>query len=238
MAEETKVDSAVVEEHLNCIIKVMRQNEAFLRQNAEETYYEVVELINDAIDNVVLAVKKNPEDYAKYSMIFFLHHILMPFSYAIYVDMLAGNIPVCFMELRLMLESLVKCYLADLQYQDQSFIQEKLKLLEEEEEENKRKKSTSKLMDELGAVLGLDFRTLWHKLSQDWVHTKGIMDGVVAQVVKKSDVPPWALVIPMNYTGNDLNTIDELRNRISKFRSILTAVREKYQKGNNQAIAD
>ena len=238
MAEETKGDSASAEDPLNCIIEVMKQNEAFLRQNAEDTYYEVVELINDAIDNVVLAVKKNPEDYAKYSMIFFLHHILMPFSYAIHVDMLTGNIPACFMELRLMLESLARCYLADLKYSDQIFFQEKLKLLEEEEEENKRKKSTSKLMDELGTGLGLNFRTLWHKLSQDWVHTKGIMDRVVTQVVEKSDVPPWALVIPMNYAESDLDTINELRNRISKFRSLLTAVMEKYQKGNNQAIAD
>jgi len=227
MAEETKVDSDAVEEHLNCIVEVMRQNEAFLRQNAEETYYEVVELINDAIDNVVLAVKKNPEDYAKYSMIFFLHHILMPFSYAIHLDMLTGNIPACFMELRLMLESLVKCYLADFQYQDQSFFQDKLKLLEEE------RKSTSELMLELGKKLGSNFVALWGKLSQDWIHTKGIMDRVVAQVIEKSDVPSWGLVLPMYYAESDLDTIDELRNRISKFRSLLTAVMEKYQQENN-----
>ena len=236
MAEETKGNSTAAEDPLNCIIKVMRENEAFLRQNAEETYHEVVELINDSIDYVVLAVKKGREDYVKYAMIFFLNHIFMPFSYAIHVDMLAGNIPACFMELRLMLESLASCYVADLKYPDRSFFQEKLELLDAV---NKReKKSTSKLMDELGAGLGLDFRTLWHKLSQDWVHTKGIMDRVVAQVVEKSDVPPWALVIPMNYAESDLDTIDELRNRISKFRSLLTAVMEKYQKRNNQAIAD
>jgi len=227
MAEETKGDSVAVEDPLNYIIEVMRQNEAFLRQNAEETYYEVVELINDAIDNVVLAVKKNPEDYAKYSMIFFLHHILMPFSYAIHLDMLTGNIPACFMELRLMLESLVKCYLADFQYQDQSFFQDKLKLLEEE------RKSTSELMMELGKKLGSNFVALWGKLSQDWVHTKGIMDRVVAQVIEKSDVPSWGLVLPMYYAESDLDTIDELRNRISKFRSLLTAVMEKYQQENN-----
>jgi len=215
------------EDYLNHIIRAMKQNEAFLRQNAEETYYEVVELINDAIDNVVLAVKKDPEDYAKYSMIFFLHHILMPFSYAIHLDMLTGNIPACFMELRLMLESLVKCYLADFQYQDQSFFQDKLKLLEEE------RKSTSELMMELGKKLGSNFVALWGKLSQDWVHTKGIMDRVVAQVVEKSDVPSWGLVLPMYYAESDLDTIDELRNRISKFRNLLTAVMEKYQQENN-----
>jgi len=229
MAEETKNNSPATEDYLNDIICVMKQNEAFLRQNTEDTYYEVVELINDAIDNVMLAVKKNPEDYAKYSMISFLHHILMPFSYAIHVDMLTGNIPACFMELRLMLESLVKCYLADLKYPDRTFFQERLKLLEAENS------STSKLMEELERKLGLknDFVALWGKLSQDWVHTKGIMDRVVAQVIEKSDVPSWGLVLPMYYAESDLDTIDELRNRISKFRSLLTAVMEKYQQENN-----
>ena len=229
MVEETKSNSTAAEDYLNHIIGVMKQNEAFLRQNAEETYYEVVELINDAIDNVMLAVKKSGEDYVKYSMISFIHHILMPFSYAIYMDMLAGNIPACFMELRLMLESLVKCYLADLKYPDRTFFQERLKLLEAENS------STSKLMEELERKLGLenDFVALWGKLSQYWVHTKGIMDRVVAQVVEKSDVPSWGLVLPMYYAESDLDTIDELCNRISKFRSLLTAVMEKYQQENN-----
>jgi len=229
MTKDKESTPSGAEDYLNHIIRVMKQNEAFLRQNAEETYCEVVELINDAIDNVVLAVKKNPEDYAKYSMISFLHHILMPFSYAIHVDMLTGNIPACFMELRLMLESLVKCYLADLKYPDRTFFQERLKLLEAENS------STSKLMEELERKLGLenDFVALWGKLSQDWVHTKGIMDRVVAQVIEKSDVPSWGLVLPMYYAESDLDTIDELRNRISKFRSLLTAVMEKYQQENN-----
>lgn len=223
MTKEKKANSTAVENYLSDIIGVMKQNEAFLRQNAEEAYHEVVELINDAIDNVVLVIKKREEDYSKYSMIFFLHHILMPFSYAIHVDMLIGNIPACFMELRLMLESLVKCYLADFQYQDQSFFQDKLKLLEEE------RKSTSELMIRLGKKLGLNFVALWGKLSHDWVHTKGIMDRVVAQVIEKSDVPPWGLVLPMHYAESDLNTVDELRNRISEFRSLLSITLAKSQ---------
>jgi hypothetical protein len=234
MAEETKGDSAVVEDLLNYIIEVMRQNETFLRQNAEETYHEVVELINDAIDYVVLAAKKSGEDYVRYSMISFLNHILMPFSYAIYIDMLAGNIPACFMELRLILESLVKCYLADLEYPDRTFFQERLKLLEDEN------LSTSELMKDLGRKLGLGnaFVALWSKLSQNWIPTKGIMDGVVAQVIEKSDVPPWGLVLPMHYSESELDTIDELRNNISKFISLLKTTMEKYQKEINLTTAD
>jgi len=234
MAEETKGDSAVVEDPLYYIIEVMRQNETFLRQNAEETYHEVVELINDAIDYVVLAAKKSGEDYVRYSMISFLNHILMPFSYAIHVDTLAGNIPACFMELRLMLESLVKCYLADLEYPDRTFFQERLKLLEDEN------LSTSELMKDLGRKLELGnaFVALWSKLSQNWIHTKGIMDGVVAQVIEKSDVPPWGLVLPMRYSERELDTLDELRNNISKFISLLKTTMEKYQKENNLTMAD
>lgn len=57
MAEETKGSSPAVQ-YFAYIIEVMRENEEFLRKNARETYEEVVELINDAIDNIVLAVKK------------------------------------------------------------------------------------------------------------------------------------------------------------------------------------
>lgn len=62
---------------------------------------------------------------------------------------------------------------------------------------------------------------LWGKLSQDWVHTKGFTDKIVGYVTEKSDMPPWALTIPMNYTESDLNILEELRNRISQFRSLL-----------------
>ncbi|MGH7800258.1 MAG: hypothetical protein ACREOW_06450 [Thermodesulfobacteriota bacterium] len=227
MAEETKGNSTAAEKYFDYVIEVMRENEKFLNKNAKETYDEVIELINDAIDYVALAVKKekSEEDYVKRSMAFFLNHILIPFSYAIYVDLLAGNLPSCFMELRLILESLVKCYLADSKYPEKSFFQERLNSLDQE------RLRDWKLMKELGNRLGTgdDFLALWGKLSEYWSHTRGIMDRVVAQVIVKSDVPPWALVIPMSYVESDLDSIDELHNRISKFRSLLTVGMEKYE---------
>ena len=226
MAEETK-SSSTAAEYFAYITKVMRENEEFLRNNAKETYEEVIELINDAIDNVGLAVKsaESRKDYIERSMAFFTYHTLMPFSYAIYVDLLAGNVPVCFMELRLMLESLVKCYLADSKYPEQTFFRDRLELLEQEN------LSTSKLMKGLGEKLGAenDFVALWGKLSQDWVHTKGIADKVVGHVIERGDMPPWALAIPMNYAESDLDAIDGLRNRISQFRGLLTTVMEEYR---------
>ena len=221
MTDENKATSTAAKEYFEHDIQVMRGNEDFLRSNAKETYDEVIELINDAIDYVDLAIRKRDsvEDYVRESLSFFLHHILMPFSYAIYLDLMAGNIPACFMQLRFMLESLAKCSLADLRYPDENFFQSKLEMLQEED------LSTSKILRELGTELGLgsSFVALWGKLSDDWIHTRGIIDRITNQIIERSDVPAWALVIPMNYADSDLDTIDELRKRISQFRHLATA---------------
>lgn len=216
------------------ITEVIKENEKFLIENANDSFNEVVELMNDSIDYSLSSIKRNKEHYAKYSMAFFIHHILMPSSYAIYVDLLTGNLPVCFMGLRFMLESLVKCYLADLKYPDQSFFQEKLKLLEKETK-SKNDVNVSKreydFMEELDRELGLNKKSiaLWGKLSKDWIHTKGIVNRIVNEIAEKQDIPAWALVIPMNFNKSDLDSINELYKSISQFRFLLNFTLEKYQ---------
>jgi len=174
MTEETKSSSAAAE-YFAHIVEVMQENEKFVRRNAKGAYEEVIELINDAIDEVGLAVKRPQweKDYLENSMTFFTYHILMPFSYAIYLDLLAGNVPACFMELRLILESLAKCYLGDSRYPEATFYQTRLELLEQEMEQ--RKLSTSKAMKELGEKLGATngFVALWGKLSTNIKKLRG-----------------------------------------------------------------
>ena len=86
------------------------------------------------MDYFGFAVKdgKSQEDrvslYLERSMAFFFYHVLRPFSCAIHTDVLTGNLPACFMELRLMLESLAKFYLADSKYPEQTFFQERLEV--------------------------------------------------------------------------------------------------------------
>jgi hypothetical protein len=217
--------------HFDFITRVMKENENFLLGNAGETYDEVLDLIEDSIEYVSRAVKRerNREEYVKHPIIFFLHHILMPSSYAIQTDLLTGNLPACFMQLRLMLESLAKCYHADLKYPDKTTFREKLELLEKELE--REHKSTSKLMKELGGELGLkndDFVALWGKLSQDWIHTKGIVDRIVKEITGKSAAPSWTFIIPIRYTETDLDTIEELGKRISQFRGCLKVIIGRY----------
>ena len=221
MTEETNGNPAT--KLLDHYFKTIKENEEFLRRNAGETYGEVIDLINDAIDYMISETEKkeSKEDYIRNPMSFFLYHILTPQSYAILTDLLVGNLPACFMELRLMLESMVKCYFASLHPDPDLFFEAKLELLEKVLDEQKI--STSKLLKDFGNKIGLRDEpiALWGKLSKDWVHTRGIVKRVVDEIVEKSDVPSWALIIPMHYTDTDLNAINELGKRISQFRKLL-----------------
>jgi len=244
MSEPMQADSGASEDYLSHVFEILRGNEKFLRANAQDVYSEIVGLANDAIGylGIILERPTREEESARRSMFYFLNHVLMPLSSAIWLDTLSGNLPVCFAQVRLALESLVKCYLADLRYPDQEFFQDRLRLLEEERFEvggKQEKKSISRQMIELGEHLGLErnFVTLWGKLSESWVHTRGVMNKFVEQVVKKSDVPPWALVVPMNYTSNDLGILDELRERLAQLRNLLRLAMEIYSRNLNSPEA-
>jgi hypothetical protein len=236
MTVEAKGDPTTEEGNVNHIAKVMKENEGFLRRNAEEDYGEVIDLINDAIDLLGDAVEREEdrEDYVKYSTVFFLHNILMPSSYGIQTNLLTGNLPTCFMQLRLMTESLGKCYLADRKYPDEKFFQKKLELLEKETKNKngnnipKKDYEFLKEFDETVNSEGGPIINLWGKLSKDWMHTKGVIDNVVSQTNNNSTPPSWALILPMTYARVDLDTIQDLGKRISQFRYIFNATMKEF----------
>ncbi len=209
------------------IAQTISANESFLLKNAKDAIGEVVGLTSDAIDIAGWAVKRptNKEDYLERSIAFFIYHALLPYSYAIYLELTAANLPVCFIELRLLLETLVKCYLADLKYPNLSFFQEKLDALQQAQS------NISGLMNEMGNEVGVgnQFYAMWKDLSENWVHTKGFVNNIVARVSEKADAPPWALSIPMNYVQSDLEVINELGKQISMFRNLLEVSIEKYK---------
>ena len=79
--------------HSNELIKlitgIIPNNEKFLLEKATDAYNEVIELMNDAVDNVVFfSEDKNKRGYLKSTLFFFTHHILLPYSYAIYIKFL------------------------------------------------------------------------------------------------------------------------------------------------------
>ena len=214
------------------IEEVTKENEKFLKEKAKESFGEVIELVNDAIDYAIFIAKRKEikEEYTNRPIIFFVFNVLMPFSYGIFVDLLVGNLPACFYELRVMLESIAICYIADLHPDKDLFFE--IKLLSLEEVLKEEKVSTSKLLEEFGKMIELEDEPLklWGKISQDWIHTTGIAKKIVEQVVEKSELPPYALVLPMSYSEADLGTVEELGKRVSDFRKIFKTTMDKYKK--------
>ncbi|MEM2173343.1 MAG: hypothetical protein QXS66_08945 [Thermoproteota archaeon] len=100
--------------------------------------------------------------------------------------------------------------------------------------------STSNLLKDFGEMIGLPDEPikLWGKLSQGWVHTRGIVQKILNHIEEKSDFPPYALSIPMNYTDNDVDSLNELAKRTSELRKILKVacdnIRWKYSKNKKR----
>jgi len=215
------------------ILKVLRENEEFLHshRDTKETCAEIIWLVNNAIDYVGITVKreKSKEEMVRCAMSFYIYHILVPVSYGIYINLLSGNLSVCFREIRVLLESLAKFYTADLKYSNLSFYEERIKTLEKEMHD--KHISITTLMKEMKNNLALennDFEILWGKLSKEWVHPAGIIKRITDHIVEKSDVPGYALVLPMNYGETEISDIKELRNIVSQLRSLLEIAFKKY----------
>jgi hypothetical protein len=88
---------------------ILEENNEDCKSNetAHETWVEIVELMNDAIDDVMWQTKEIDWNthFPRFAMMNYFFSVLMPVSYGIYLDFLAGNLPVCFTQLRTLLES-------------------------------------------------------------------------------------------------------------------------------------
>ena len=223
MAERTKGGSSSREHYLEYLFDKLRGNEAFLYENAQELYTEIVALENDAIDHIGGWSRSGagPGDYIKAAMPYFLIHVLLPVSGAIHLNALAGNLPGCYSALRLALESLVKCHLADTHHSSQGFFPDRICSLQEPP--NGKRKSTTSLMKEWDKLVGREDRAaaLWKELSEVWVHARGIMEGIVDRIVQHPAAPAWGIVLPQAFMMGDMSTLDELKRRLSQFRSLL-----------------
>jgi hypothetical protein len=207
------------------LVETINANERWLDDNAPDIINETTELWEDAFDLLGHFVPSEKEFFAR-SMAFCVYHVLLPITSGIKVNLLAGNIPACFMELRLVFESLVKCYAADVVCSDQPFFQQRLEFLEETE------RNITRLTEMVGNTLGADdkFTTLWRSLSNNWVHTGGYVKNVVKSVTEKAHPPSWALNVPRVYAPSDLDALVELRDELSAFRHLQRITMEGYQR--------
>jgi len=196
------------------ISETVKKNEAYLRDHVRETFSEVIEFVNDAIDYwKAFSSKSGKESMVKSACANFVFRILMPLSYAVFLDLLAANLVACFAELRMITEGLAKAYLADQLFSEMGFFAERLEALEEER--RRKRISTTKLLQNVDRR----FVALWDKLSREWLHPTGIVRRLVE--VGKEQVPSWSLLVPMPLSQDDMSTLQDLCKAVKDLRELL-----------------
>lgn len=208
------------------ISDIVVENEDFLRQNYKDVLDEIVELVNDAIDYAQSCAKRDENDrkklHAESAIYFYVCQSLMPSSNAILVDLLAGNLPACFRELRFMIEVLAKCYLADRLYSQLTFFERKLYALQHTEDGKRKRISELKFVEDFSKEIqdGASPIELWRSLSEE-SHARKFVERVVDNVIKHDNVPAYSLAIPMVLRKGDLHDIKDLNKYVVSFRNIL-----------------
>ena len=172
--------------------------------------------MNEAADDVMWETNEIDWNtyFPRFAMLNYFFSALMPVSYGIYLDFMAGNLPVCCTQLRTLLEQLAKCSVADREYPEFPFFRERIVALEE-----KLKREHVSLTDLIGAV-SEEGPPMWRVLSKDWVHYLSF-ERIATIVMERQDVPGWSLTIPIGYSDTELPEIEELGKYVAQFREIL-----------------
>jgi hypothetical protein len=203
------------------------------------------EKINSAINQI----NGNVEDWAM--SWYYPQRFLIPFGSAIFGDLLIGNLPICFFELRILLESLARCYYIDSkraqreQFSSFSSLEEEFDKLEEMLGKIKRKNTNKKargitktqLMEYVDDKVFKEekgespCKNLWKYLSSIGAHptVKFLkMDTDRRSLIKGLEFPQRYIVIPSPFRKSDLESINKLKEKISIFRKINKKVIEKW----------
>ena len=166
------------------------------------------------------------------AFLFSILHVLWPVANSILLNFLLGNLPVCFMQLRFMLETATKSLLADYHY---GFEVTALHSIEKFEDYLKNKKlSMAKFFDEeLGKIMGEDFsyktKSLWGKLSEDWVHFRGLAKTIRSRFENGRRQPSYLYVVPVKLEKEDVDDLETLAKRVAETREILNSLFLKWQ---------
>lgn len=206
------------------IHEVADKNEDFLLKNSKDVFDEIVELANDAIDYAQSYAKRDKDErkklYTESAMNFYAYNSLMPSSNALLVDLLTGNLPACFRELRFMIEMLAKCYLADSRYAQLTFFEQRLYTLQHTKDgkripEIKFVEDFSKEIED-----GTTPLELWRSLSEE-THARKFVERIVDSIINYDNVPAYSLAIPMVLVKGDLPDVEDLNRYVVSFRGIL-----------------
>ena len=198
---------------------------------------EAIKLVNEVVELSYKAyhtdeTKKYRETLLLRSMFLTaLDFIVMPTAYGVFTDLLLGNLPTCFTQLRLIVETLAKALATDYATEFKGISIFNAEELERYLEQHKI--SISKFFDKyFSEIVGEDVASetlkLWSKLSRDWAHFRGIVKKLRERTAKGTMLPSYSVAIPIEYDEEDEDDLKELGKRIKETRELLHTFFEKW----------
>jgi len=189
----------------------------------DEAFREVVDLANDVIDYYPRGDPHKVSDLlVRSAFLFSILHVVWPLSMGMLLDLLVGNLPACFMQLRLLVEAAAKALIVDYseKFQTDAFTSV------ETFERRLKNVSTAKVFEnELALVVGKraasDAKSLWSKLSEGWAHFRGSFAGIGEAIEKFGDLQSYRYVLPAELGEEDAEDLGELADCVARARRLL-----------------
>lgn len=197
-----------------------------------EAFTETIELINDIIDLWKPYTSKDLPTLARKSgFIFNLFHFVWPLSNGVLMDLLMGNIPACFMQLRVIIENSVVSFLIDYNFRlgEEFYIYSYEDFVNKINEERKRFSNIVKndFKEVFGEELSRKTIALWGCLSEEWLHFKGYFRRV-CEIIDSGQRPRSYMLVPTVLSEDDKEDLKDLALSISSAREILQTIYGKW----------
>jgi len=165
-----------------------------------------------------------------------LLHVVQPQIYGMIYNFLLGNLPACYMSMRVVLEAVVDAVIVSTRFYDFPFPDNLRHLGRVERHTRLTFADKCKLLvPASGQRVVADIIELWRYLSKYWTHAKGIMrkiDDKLTEAIEKGQAvtPMWALALPYTYDESDIGDLKEFMNRLRKLTGVIETLLEPFTK--------
>ena len=164
-------------------------------------------------------------------------HVIHPQIYGMIYNFLLGNLPACYMSMRVVLEAVVDAVIVSTRFYDLPFPDNLRHLRRLERETRLTFADKCRLLIPASAQSVIEnINELWSYLSEHWTHAKGIvrkLDDKVREATQKGQTvtpPMWALALPYTYDESDIDDLREFVNKMRKLNEVVETLLEPFTK--------
>jgi len=214
---------------IKTIFDVLKENEQFVIRNpkAAEAHDLMIDLwmIASEVEGAY-ELQKHDTTVSRT-----LLHAVLPQVHSMLYNFLLGNLPACYISMRVVLEAIVDAIIADTKFHDLPF-PNNLELLKQHERKGLKFTRKCELLPAWAQNAVKEIDGLWRYLSNYWVHPKGTIRIIGDRkqrwrIVKRGPFPlyelnsSWWCYAPSKYHKRDLNDIQELVNWLHKLKEVV-----------------